>query len=83
MIRDSARAYAQDKLMARVTDIYTTETTEPEIFTKMCLLGTMIRDTYRGLGAGFVTCGLMVCEGEVVDSRYRSRMSVPELTEKL
>lgn len=83
MIRDSARAYAQDKLMARVTDVYATETTEPEIFTKMGLLGTMTRDTYRGLGAGFVTFGLMALEGEVVDSRYRSRMLVPELTEKL
>ena len=65
MIRDSARAYAQDKLMARVTDIYATETTEPEIFTKMGLLGTTIRDTYRGLGAGFVTYGLMAREGKL------------------
>ena len=78
-----ARAYAQDKLMARVTDVYATETTEPEIFAKMGLLGTMTRDTYRGLGANFVTYGLMAREGEFVDSGYRSRMSVPELTEKL
>ena len=78
MIRDSARAYAQDKLMARVTDVYATETTEPEIFTKMGLLGTMTRDTYRGLGAGFVTYGLVAGEVEAVDSGYRSRMSVPD-----
>jgi glutaryl-CoA dehydrogenase len=78
MIRDSARAYAQDKLMARVTDIYATETTEPEIFTKMGLLGTTTRDTYRGLGADFVTYGLVAREGEAVDSGYRSRMSVPD-----
>ena len=78
MIRDSARAYAQDKLMARATDIYATETTEPEIFTKMGLLGTTIRDTYRGLGADFVTYGLVAREGEAVDSGYRSRMSVPD-----
>ena len=83
MICDSARAYAQDKLMARVTDVYATETTEPEIFTKMGLLGTMTRDTYRGLGAGFVTYGLMAREVEAVDNGYRSRMSVPELKEKL
>ena len=69
--------------MARVTDIYATETTEPQIFTKMGLLGTTIRDTYRGLGADFVTYGLMAREGEFVDSGYRSRMSVPELTENL
>ena len=78
-----ARAYAQDKLMARVTDVYATETTEPEIFTKMGLLGTMTRDTYRGLGAGFVTYGLVAREVEAVDSLYRSRISGPELTEKL
>ena len=83
MIRDSARAYAQDKLMARVTDTYATETSEPEIFSKICLLGTTTRDTYRGLGAGVVTYGLVAREGKAVDSGYRSRMSVPELTEKL
>ena len=83
MIRDSARVYAQDKLIARVTDIYATETTEPENFTKMGLLGTTTRDTYRGLSANFMTYGLMAREGEFVDSGYRSRMSVPELTEKL
>ena len=83
MIRDSARTYAQDKLMVRVDDAYATETTEPEIFAKMGPLGTMTRDTYRGLGAGFVTYGLVAREVEAVDSGYRSRMSGPELTEKL
>jgi glutaryl-CoA dehydrogenase len=81
MIRDSARTYAQDKLMARVDDAYATETMEPEIFTKMGLLGTTNSDTYRGLGAGFVTYGLVA--REAVDRGFRSRMSGPELTEKL
>jgi glutaryl-CoA dehydrogenase len=83
MIRDSARTYAQDKLMVRVDDAYATETMEPEIFTKMGLLGTTNSNTYRGLGAGFVTYGLVAREVEAVDSGYRSRMSGPELTEKL
>ena len=83
MIRESARAYAQDKLMVRVDDAYATETMEPEIFTKMGLLGTTTRDTYHGLGAGFVTYGLMAREVEAVDGGYLSRMSMPELTEKL
>ena len=83
MIRDSARTYAQDKLMVRVDDAYATETMEPEIFTKMGLLGTTNSDTYRDLGAGFVTYGLVAREVEAVDSGYRSRMSGPELTEKL
>ena len=74
MIRDSTRTYAQDKLMVRVDDAYATETTEPEIFTKMGLLGTTNSDTYRGLGAGFVTYGLVAREVEAVDSGYRSRI---------
>ena len=81
MIRDSARAYAQDKLMVRMTDAYATKATEPEIFTKMGLLGTTIPDTYCGPGAGFVTYGLMAREVEAVDSGYRSRMSAPERIE--
>ena len=83
MICDSAHAYTQDKLIVRMDDAYATETTEPEIFTKMGLLGTTNSDTYRGLGAGFVTYGLVAREVEAVDSGYRSRMSAPELTEKL
>ena len=54
--------------MAHVTDVYATETTEPKIFTKMGLLGTTNPDTYRGLGAGFVTYGLVAGEVEAVDS---------------
>jgi glutaryl-CoA dehydrogenase len=79
MIRDSARAYAQDKLMTRVTEAYATETTEPEIFAEMGemgLLGTTIPDIYGGLGAGYVTYGLVAREVERVDSGYRSMMSV-------
>ena len=69
--------------MAHVTDVYATETTEPKIFTKMDFLGTTNPDTYRGLGAGFVTYGLVAREVEAVHSLYRSRISGPELTEKL
>ena len=69
--------------MAHVTDVYATETTEPKIFIKMGLLGTTNPDTYRGLGAGFVTYGLVAREVEAVDSLYRSRISGPVLTEKL
>ena len=54
--------------MAHLTDVYATETTEPKIFTKMGLLGTTNSDIYRGLGAGFVTYGLVAREVEAVDS---------------
>ncbi len=79
MVRDSASAYAQDKLMSRVTDAYANETTDLAIFAEMGemgLLGTTIPEEYGGLGAGYVTYGLVAREVERVDSGYRSMMSV-------
>ena len=79
MVRDAAAAYAQDRLMTRVTDAFATETTDPEIFREMGemgLLGTTIPEEYGGIGAGYVTYGLVAREVERVDSGYRSMMSV-------
>ncbi|TKZ21379.1 acyl-CoA dehydrogenase [Shimia litoralis] len=79
MVRDAARAYAEDKLMPRVTEAYATETTDPEIFREMGamgLLGTTIPEEYGGIGAGYVTYGLVAREVERIDSGYRSMMSV-------
>ncbi|WP_300513553.1 acyl-CoA dehydrogenase [Aliiroseovarius sp.] len=79
MVRDAAAAYAQDKLMSRVTDAFATETTDPEIFREMGemgLLGTTIPEKFGGIGAGYVTYGLVAREVERVDSGYRSMMSV-------
>ena len=79
MVRDSAQAYAQDKLMSRVTNAFATETTDPEVFSEMGemgLLGTTIPEAYGGLGGGYVTYGLVAREIERVDSGYRSMMSV-------
>ena len=79
MIADSARAYAQDKLLPRVTDAYLEELVAPEIFTEMGsmgLLGVTVPEVYGGLGAGYVTYGLVAREIERVDSGYRSMMSV-------
>ena len=79
MIRDSARAYAEEKLQPRVTKAFSNEETDPEIFRemgKMGLLGTTIPEEYGGLGAGYVTYGLVAREVERVDSGYRSMMSV-------
>ncbi len=42
----------------------------------MGLLGTTIPEEYGGLGAGYVTYGLVAREVERVDSGYRSMMSV-------
>ncbi|PIE08267.1 MAG: acyl-CoA dehydrogenase [Rhodobacterales bacterium] len=79
MIRDSARAYAQDRLQSRVTEAFATEKTDPEIFREMGgmgLLGTTIPESYGGLDAGYVAYGLVAREVERVDSGYRSMMSV-------
>ncbi|RVO67728.1 acyl-CoA dehydrogenase [Sinorhizobium meliloti] len=79
MIRDTARAYAQEKLQPRVIEAYREETTDPSIFRKMGdlgLLGVTVPDTYGGVGASYVAYGLVAREVERVDSGYRSMMSV-------
>ncbi|AXI54814.1 Acyl-CoA dehydrogenase (plasmid) [Pseudoseohaeicola sp. NH-UV-7] len=79
MIADSAHAYAQEKLQPRVTKAYAEESTDPAIFAEMGemgLLGTTIPEAYGGLGAGYVSYGLVAREVERVDSGYRSMMSV-------
>ncbi len=79
LIADSARAYAQEKLQPRVTKAFQNEETDPGIFREMGemgLLGTTIPEEYGGIGAGYVTYGLVAREVERVDSGYRSMMSV-------
>jgi glutaryl-CoA dehydrogenase len=79
MLRDAARAFAQEKLLPRVIDAYANETTDPGIFREMGemgLLGTTIPEEYGGLGASYVAYGLIAREVERVDSGYRSMMSV-------
>ncbi len=79
MIRDTARAYAQDKLQPRVIEAYREEKTDPSIFREMGdlgLLGVTVSDMYGGVGASYVAYGLVAREVERVDSGYRSMMSV-------
>jgi len=79
MIAESARAYAQEKLQPRVIKAFAEERTDPDIFREMGamgLLGTTIPEEYGGLGAGYVSYGLVAREVERVDSGYRSMMSV-------
>ncbi|WP_137700490.1 acyl-CoA dehydrogenase [Marimonas lutisalis] len=79
MIRDSAQAYAQEKLLPRVTKAFESEETDPEIFREMGemgLLGVTTPEEYGGLSAGYVTYGLVAREVERIDSGYRSMMSV-------
>lgn len=79
LTRDSARAFAQEKLQPRVINAYREEEVAPEIFRQMGdmgLLGVTVPEEYGGLGAGYVTYGLVAREIERVDSGYRSMMSV-------
>ena len=79
MIRDTAHAYAQEKLLPRVREAYRNEHTDPAIFTEMGelgLLGLTVPEQYGGAGASYVSYGLVAREVERVDSGYRSMMSV-------
>src|ERR1700754_976642 len=79
LIRDTARAYAQDKLLPRVIKAYLEEKTDREIFNEMGelgLIGVTVPEEYGGIGAGYVSYGLVAREVERVDSGYRSMMSV-------
>ena len=79
MIRDSAHAYAQEKLQPRVLEAFADEKTDPGIFREMGemgLLGVTVPEEYGGLGGSYVSYGLVAREVERVDSGYRSMMSV-------
>lgn len=79
MIRDTARAYAQEKLQPRVIEAYREEKTDRGIFNEMGelgLLGVTLPEDYGCAGASYVAYGLVAREVERVDSGYRSMMSV-------
>ncbi|MDQ0512953.1 acyl-CoA dehydrogenase [Ancylobacter amanitiformis] len=79
LIRDTAQAYAQEKLLPRIIEAYREEKTDPAIFAEMGelgLLGITVPETYGGAGASYVSYGLVAREVERVDSGYRSMMSV-------
>ena len=79
MLRDAAQSFAQTVLQPRVIAAYRNETSDPELFRLMGeagLLGATLPEEYGGLGASYVTYGLIAREIERVDSGYRSMMSV-------
>lgn len=79
LVRDTAEAYAQEKLQPRVTSAFMDERFDREIMSEMGalgLLGATIRHEYGGAGLGYVSYGLIARAVERVDSGYRSAMSV-------
>jgi glutaryl-CoA dehydrogenase len=79
LTRDTARDYARDKLLPRVTEAYLNEDTDREIFREMGalgLIGVTFPEEYGCAAAGYVSYGLVAREIERVDSGYRSMNSV-------
>jgi len=79
MVRDTAHAFAQEKLLPRVTQAFRHETPDPGIFREMGelgLLGATVPPEYGGAGLNYVCYGVIAREIERVDSGYRSMMSV-------
>ncbi len=78
MVRDSAREYAQGRLLPRVHKAFRDEYTDVDIFREMGELG-LLGATIPGYGCpgvDYVSYGLIAREIERVDSGYRSMMSV-------
>ena len=79
MLKKSASSYAQEELQPRVKAAFKNEPVDVQIFAEMGemgLLGSTIPEEYGGLGAGYVSYGIIAREVEKVDSGYRSMMSV-------
>ncbi|HUR44040.1 MAG TPA: acyl-CoA dehydrogenase [Aestuariivirga sp.] len=79
MIRDSARAFCQDKLAPRIKQAFREEKFDRAIMNElgeMGFLGIMTPEAHGGSGLGYVAYGLVAREVERIDSGYRSAMSV-------
>jgi glutaryl-CoA dehydrogenase len=79
LIRDAARAFAEDKLRPRVIEAYAQEKTDTDVLPEMGalgLLGPTLPVEYGGSSSNYVSYGLIAREIERVDSGYRSMMSV-------
>ncbi len=78
MVRDSAHAYCQEKLLPRVLKANREEKFDREIMNEMGALGFLgsTIEGYGCAGVNHVCYGLIAREVERVDSGYRSAMSV-------
>ena len=79
LILDSAKDYAQEKLLPRVQEAFRHETFDREImneFGALGMLGATLPEKYGCANVNYVAYGIMAREVERVDSGYRSAMSV-------
>ncbi len=78
MVRDSARAYCQEKLKPRILEAHRHEKHDRSILDEMGALGFLgpTIEGYGCAGVNHVCYGLIAREVERVDSGYRSTMSV-------
>jgi len=78
MVRDSARAYCQERLAPRILEATRKEKFDREIMNELGNLGFLgsTIDGYGCAGVNHVCYGLVAREVERVDSGYRSAMSV-------
>ena len=79
LVRDTARSYAQERLMPRILEANRNETFDRDIIHEMGelgLFGATLPEEYGGAGLNHVCYGLATREVERVDSAYRSTMSV-------
>jgi len=79
LIRDTAYAYCQEKLMPRILEANRQEHFDRDILTEMGqmgFLGATLPQDLGGSGVGYIENGLIAREVERVDSSYRSAMSV-------
>jgi len=79
LVRDSVRAYAQERLQPRIIEAFEKEIFHREVLAEMGelgILGATIPVEYGGAGVSYVAYGLAAREVERVDSGYRSAMSV-------
>ncbi len=79
LIKDAARAYAEEKLLPRVRSAYREERFDREIMNEMGelgLLGPTLPEKYGCSNVNYVSYGLVAREVERIDSGYRSAMSV-------
>ena len=78
LVRDTARQYAQEKLLPRIVEAYNNEEFDRGIIDEMGALG-LLGSTIHGYGCAgvsYVCYGLIAREIEAVDSSYRSTLSV-------